>query len=61
MLKPELQDEGQYADSLLNLVEAEKLWHRDISRMVVSNVRARPKRLLEIMAKESWEGKGSRH
>ena len=35
MLKPELQDGEQYADSIENLVEAGQLVAKDISRMGV--------------------------
>ena len=56
MLKPELQDEDQYADSLLNLVEAGKLVAKGISKMGVLSVHAHLKALLEIMAMK--EGKG---
>ena len=59
MLKPELQDEGQYADSLLNLVEAGKIVaSRYFEDGCVECACPPLKALLEIMAKGSWEGKG---
>ena len=42
MLKPELQDEDQYADSLLNLVEAGKIVASRYFGMVASIVHAHP-------------------
>ena len=59
MLKPELQDEDQYADSLLNLVEAGKLVAKRYFKDGCIERACPPlKALLEIMANGSWEGKG---
>ena len=58
MLKPELQDEDQYADSLLNLVEAGKLVAKRYFKDGCIERACPPlKALLEIMANGSWEGK----
>ena len=59
MLKPELQDEDQYADSLLNLVEAGKVVAlRYFEDGCIDRACPPIKSLLEIMAKGSWNGKG---
>ena len=59
MLMPELQDEDQYADSLLNLVEAGKIVASRYFKDGCINLACPPlKALLEIMANGSWEGKG---
>ena len=59
MLKPELQNEAEYADSLYNLVEAgkhvAKRYFQDGSiKKACPPLRA----LLEIMCNGNWEGKG---
>ncbi len=59
MLKPELQDEDQYADSLLNLVEAGKMVaSRYFEDGCIDRACPPLKALLEVMVKGSWEGKG---
>ncbi len=59
MLKPELQDEDQYADSLLNLVEAGKMVaSRYFEDGCIDRACPPLKALLEIMVNGSWEGKG---
>ena len=59
MLKPELQDEDQYADSLLNLVEAGKIVaSRYFEDGCIDRACPPLKALLEIMVNGSWEGKG---
>ena len=58
MLKPELQDENQYADSLLNLVEAGKIVaSRYFEDGCIDRACPPLKALLEIMARGSWQGK----
>jgi hypothetical protein len=59
MLKPELQDGEQYADSIKNLVEtgqivAERYFNDGCAEKACPPLRA----LLEIMAKGNWENKG---
>ena len=59
MLMPELQDKDQYADSLLNLVEAGKIVASRYFKDGSIDLACPPlKALLEIMANGSWEGNG---
>ena len=59
MLKPELQDEEQYADSLKNLVEAGKIVAaRYFEDGCIDKACPPLKALLEIMANGNWEGRG---
>jgi hypothetical protein len=59
MLKPELQDGEQYADSIENLVEAGQLVAERYFKDGCAEKACPPlQALLEIMAHGSWEGKG---
>jgi len=59
MLKPELQDGEQYADSIENLVEAGQLVAERYFNDGCAEKACPPlKALLEIMAHGNWEGKG---
>ena len=59
MLKPELQDEAQYADSINNLVEAGKLVaQRYFDDKSIEKACPPLKALLTIMVEGNWEGKG---
>jgi hypothetical protein len=59
MLKPELQDGEQYADSIENLVEAGQLVAERYFKDGCAEKACPPlKALLEIMAHGNWEGKG---
>ena len=54
-----MQDQDQYADSLLNLVEAGKIVaSRYFKDGCINNACPPLKALLEIMANGNWEGKG---
>ena len=54
-----MQDEDQYADSLLNLVEAGKIVaSRYFEDGCIDRACPPLKALLEIMVNGSWEGKG---
>ena len=59
MLKPELQDEDQYADSLKNLMETGKMVaKRYFDDESIEKACPPLRALLEIMYKGNWEGKG---
>ena len=59
MLKPELQDGEQYADSIENLVEAGQMVAERYFKDGCAEKACPPlKALLEIMAHGNWEGKG---
>ena len=59
MLKPELQDPDQYADSLNNLVEAGKLVaQRYFDDGSIEKACPPLRALLEVMRHGNWEGKG---
>ena len=59
MLKPELQDETEYADSLYNLVDAGKNVAKRYFQDGSAEKACPPLRaLLEIMSSGSWEGNG---
>ena len=59
MLKPELQDADQYADSLTNLVEAGKLVaQRYFDDGSIEKACPPLRALLEVMYHGNWEGKG---
>jgi len=58
MLKPELQDEDQYADSIKNLVEAGKIVaQRYFDDGSIEKACPPLKALITIMVKGEWEGK----
>ena len=59
MIRPELQDEEQYADSLNNLVDAGRIVAaRYFKDGCIEKACPPLKALLEIMANGSWDGKG---